>query len=71
MAFSTSNPEHRRAAAKPAACPKRLMLSTTGRRDRVREGVQVGKDVVREKGTDIVREGRTKGGSKERRTAGR
>jgi len=52
VAFSTSNPEHRRAAAKPAACPKRLMLSTTGRRDRVREGGQVGKDVVSDGGRE-------------------
>ena len=53
----TRNRKHRRAAAKPAACAKPLMLSTLGSKGR--EG-EVGKEVWRDEGS-MVEGGRDRG----------
>ena len=47
----TRNRKHRRAAAKPAACARPLMLSTLGRKGKKGEG-EVEKEVGKEVGRD-------------------
>jgi len=65
MEIPTRNRKHRRAAAKPTACAKPLMLSTPGSKGKRRgKGGEVGKEVGRNGGRRDWKEGTERKGER-------